>query len=66
MKEDNVSTTQWVQWLGATLVAAFTFTVFAYSNFETKEHAKETKEEIIDELKEMKSILKDINNSVRK
>lgn len=41
MKEPNFQATQWIAWLGATATAAVTLTVFAFENFETKEHAKE-------------------------
>lgn len=39
-----------VGWISATLVAAFTFTVFAYNEFETKEHAKETHASVVKQL----------------
>lgn len=39
----------WLAWLGATLIAAVSMTfvllTFAYANFETKEHAKETRDD---------------------
>ena len=41
MKEPNFQATSWIAWLGATATAAVTLTVFAFENFETKEHAKE-------------------------
>lgn len=33
---------QWVAWIGATLTAAIGMTAYAFSNFETKNHAAET------------------------
>ena len=50
MKETNFQETQWISWIGATLVTAFTFTVFAYNEFDTKEHARETKEAVAKQL----------------
>lgn len=39
-----------IGWIGATLIAAFTFTVFAYNEFETKEHAKESHASVVKQL----------------
>jgi peptidoglycan hydrolase CwlO-like protein len=34
---------QWVTWLGATVVAGITITIFFYTNFETKAETQEYK-----------------------
>lgn len=59
-------TSMWIAWLGATLVAAVSMSAFVYSNFETVEHAKETKAEIKDMFSEIKSELKEIRAAQKK
>lgn len=35
---------QWIAWLGATVIAAISMTIFFYKNFETKDQLAEYKE----------------------
>lgn len=37
---------QWIAWISASVVAAATLSAFAYTNFQTKENAKEFKDDI--------------------
>jgi hypothetical protein len=46
----NPSMVTWVRWLGATMLASLTLTAFAYTNFETKDEAKEKKQDIVKSL----------------
>mgnify|MGYP001499077487 CR=1 FL=1 len=41
---------EWVAWVGATVAAAVSITVFAFSNFETKERAVEVKSDLVQRL----------------
>lgn len=61
----KLSSLQWFPWIVATFVAALTFCAFAYTNFETKDHAKETKEELKEMLTDIKSDVKEIKRMVR-
>lgn len=58
------TTAQWVAWLGATMVAAATLSAFAYRNFETIEHAKETKQDLKEMLTEIKADVKDLKREL--
>lgn len=53
---------QWVEWLGATVIAAVsigvTLVVFAFDRFETRDHAAEVKVEFKEDIKEMKEDVK--------
>lgn len=51
----------WIAWLGATAVAAITMTfilvTFVYANFETKDHAKESRDTMDKRLERMENKL---------
>ena len=47
MKQPNFQATQWIAWLGATIVAAGTLTAFAFQNFATKDQVREDKVDVI-------------------
>lgn len=47
--------TQWLYWLGATLVAAITTMVFLYSTFQTKSDASENKVDLERRLERIES-----------
>lgn len=51
---------QWIAWLGATLIASVTMCAFVYSNFETVDHAKETRQEFREMLQEVKADVKEL------
>ena len=38
---------QWIAWIAATATAAVTIAAYAFATFETKEHAQETKADIV-------------------
>lgn len=60
------STTQWIAWFSATLVAAVTLTAFAYQNFETKQDAQEKKSDIIQRLDRIENMLVALLHETRK
>lgn len=43
---DEISTLQWIYWLGATLLGALAAMVFLYSTFQTKLEASENKTDL--------------------
>lgn len=47
---DKIKTETWVAWVGACVLATCSFVVFAYANFETKEHAKEVRGALSEDL----------------
>ena len=53
----NFSSAQWIAWLSATVVAAATMVSAAYTQFETKDNAKDTKSELIQRLDRMEEKL---------
>jgi hypothetical protein len=52
----------WIAWLGATLVAAVTYTAFAYTNFETKDSARESKSDIVQRLDRIENKLDELRS----
>lgn len=46
----NLKPEVWISWVVATATAALTMSAFAYSTFETKEHALERKQDILKRL----------------
>lgn len=51
MKNPKLET--WVSWLAATLVAALTLSAFAFTTFQTKDDAKESKADLVQRLDRM-------------
>ncbi len=49
----NVRQEVWVGWMGALVAATFVVITFAYASFETKEHAKETRDALDKRLERM-------------
>lgn len=49
------SATQWIAWLGATLIAAVTVVAYAYQNFETKDEARDHTGNVMQRLDRMES-----------
>ena len=47
----------WIAWLGATAISAASAVSFAYSVFETRDHARERAQEIIERLDRIERIL---------
>ena len=41
---------EWIAWVGATVAAAVSITVYAYNNFETKSQAVESKTDLVQRL----------------
>lgn len=60
----NPSLVTWVGWIAATMVAALIFTSFAYTNFETKDDAKEKKSDITQRLDRIENKVDAIKNEV--
>lgn len=58
----DFDTTQWIAWLGATVVACMALTAFAYQNFETKDDAKEKKSDIVQRLDRIETKLDELRN----
>lgn len=50
MSRKQPSLVQWISWIVATATAALTMAAYAFTNFETKEHAKEVKSDIAERL----------------
>lgn len=48
---------QWIGWILATATAAMTMAAFAYATFETKDHAKEIKEDVATRLSRIENKL---------
>lgn len=46
----RLSNAQWIAWLGSTLVAALTLSAFAFGTFETKQDAKDKKQDLVERL----------------
>lgn len=46
----KLSVEQWIPWIAATATAALTMAAYAFSTFETKEHAAENKGDIVHRL----------------
>jgi molybdopterin/thiamine biosynthesis adenylyltransferase len=59
---------QWLQWLAATIVAAFimggTLVVFAIDKFETRDHSNEIRSQFKDDLTEIKAMLTKLSDKV--
>lgn len=47
----------WLGWIGALIVATAITITFAYGNFETKEHAKETRDHLAVQLERIENKL---------
>ena len=45
-----MKTKEWIQWLGATLIAGLTLSAFAFTNFQTKEEAGTVQDMILKRL----------------
>lgn len=45
---------QWIPWIGATLVATMAYTAFAFQTFETRDHANESKSQMMKNVDENK------------
>jgi hypothetical protein len=54
---DELSTAQWISWMGATIVTILGFAAFAYATFETKDHAIEVKGDTVQRLDRIESKL---------
>lgn len=61
----NPSMITWVGWIGATIVAACIFCAFAFTNFETKDEAKDKKADIVKSLDEIKTEIHEIHKELR-
>jgi sensor domain CHASE-containing protein len=53
----NITIEKWVSWIIATATAALTMAAYAFTTFETKDHAKEVKDDLTKRLEKMDSKL---------
>ena len=59
-------TEQWIAWIGATMVAALTMAAFAFTTFETQDHAKESKADLNQGIIEIKNDMAVMRNESTK
>lgn len=51
----NFSAKTWVAWLGSTLIAALTMSAFVFGNFQSKDQARQDKEDVHKRLDRLES-----------
>lgn len=62
----SIRTEQWIAWIAAMVTAAVGAMAFAYSTFETKDHANETKRDTTDRLVSIENKVDKLDNKIDK
>jgi hypothetical protein len=60
----NPSFQVWIAAMGAVILSIFTFTAFAFTNFQTKDEARDGKEDISVQLIDLKNELHDMHQEL--
>ena len=66
MSKLNLKPKDWIAWLGATLVAAMTYTAFAYSTFQTKDESRHVQQYFVERLNRFETKLDRVLENNRK
>lgn len=61
----KIKTETWLAWIGAIVVGLLTFASFAFTTFETKDHAQETKGDMKEQLNRIENGMSEIRADLK-